>query len=153
MRWDVPDPEDVDLFWPEAVHELHSYGRRPTRAIRQLDVFVGVVRRELPLIRQPVLVMHGGRDRVIDPRNAADIARGLVCSAHVERHMYPRSGHGMSVDVDRDDINRRVLEWFDRFVPNPAATPDAVTGADGANPKQARKATNARPRRRTTKAT
>src|SRR5258706_15649550 len=98
VRWDMPG-DDVDLYWPEAVHELYSYGRRPTSAIQQLDTFVGVVRRELPLIRQPVLVLHGGGDRVIDPRNAADIERGLVCSALVERHTYPRSGHGMSVDV------------------------------------------------------
>jgi carboxylesterase len=127
VRWDTSDPEDVDLWWPEAVDELYSYGRRPTRAIRQLDVFTGVVRRELALIRQPVLVMHGGRDRVIDPRNSADIERGLVCSAAVERHVYPRSGHGMSVDVDREEINQRVLEWFDRFVPVPTATSAAAT--------------------------
>jgi carboxylesterase len=125
VRWDVPEADDVDLFWPDAVHELHSYGRRPTRAIRQLDVFVGVVRRELALVRQPVLVMHGGRDRVIDPRNAADIERGLVCSAAVERHMYARSGHGMSVDVDREDINQRVLAWFERFAPATAHTTPA----------------------------
>lgn len=123
VRWDTPDPEDVDLWWPEAVHELHSYGRRPTRAIRQLDLFTRHVHGELALVRQPVLVLHGGRDRVIDPRNSVDIERGLVCSAHVERHLYPRSGHGMSVDVDRDDINAGVLRWFDRFVPPPAATP------------------------------
>jgi carboxylesterase len=121
VRWDMPG-DDIDLFWPEAVNELYSYGRRPTRAIRQLDLFVGTVRRELPLVRQPVLVMHGGRDRVIDPRNAADVERGLVCSSAVERHMYPRSGHGMSVDVDREDINHRVLRWFERFAPLPAAT-------------------------------
>lgn len=121
VRWDIVRG-DIDLYWPEAVHELYSYGRRPTSAIQQLNAFVGVVRRELALVRQPVLVLHGGRDQVIDPRNAADIERGLVCSALVERHTYPRSGHGMSVDVDRDDINRRVLEWFDRFVPPTATT-------------------------------
>jgi carboxylesterase len=124
VRWDMPG-HDVDLFWPDAVHELYSYGRRPTRAIRQLDVFVGVVRRELVVVRQPVLVMHGGRDRTIDPRNAADIERGLVCSAMVERHLYPRSGHGMSVDVDRDEVNARVLQWFDRFVPERETTAKA----------------------------
>jgi carboxylesterase len=125
VRWSMAG-DDVDLFWPDAVHELYSYGRRPMRAIHQLNLFVGVVRRELPLVRQPVLVLHGGRDRTIDPRNAADIERGLVCSAEVERHTYTRSGHGMSVDVDREDINARVLAWFDRFVPPAAATGDAA---------------------------
>jgi carboxylesterase len=141
VRWDVPG-DDVDLFWPEAVEELHSYGRRPTRAIRQLDLFCAAVRRELAVIRQPVLVMHGGRDRVIDPRNAADIERGLLCSARVERHMYLRSGHGMSVDVDREDINRRVLEWFDRFVPAPAAT------ATTTSPRRTRRAAGTTTRKR-----
>jgi esterase/lipase len=122
VRWDTPGIEDVDLYWPEAVHELHSYGRRPTRAIRQLDLFVHAVHRELALVRAPVLVLHGGRDRTIDPRNAAAIEKGLVCSARVERHMYPRSGHGMSVDVDREDLNSRILQWFEQFVPAQAET-------------------------------
>jgi alpha-beta hydrolase superfamily lysophospholipase len=100
------------------------------------------VRRELVLIRQPVLVLHGGRDRTIDPGNAADIERGLACSAAVERHMYPRSGHGMSVDVDREDINARVLQWFDRFVPPPAATAEPATRAAAAKPRR-RKAQSA----------
>lgn len=121
LRWQFPG-DDVDLFWPNAVEELHSYGRRPTRAIHQLSVFLGTVRRELALVRQPVLVLHGGRDRTIDPRNAEEISRGLVCSLAVERHVYPRSGHGMSVDVDREDINARVLAWFERFVPAATAT-------------------------------
>lgn len=143
VRWDTPDPGDVDLWWPEAVDELSSYGRRPTRAIRQLDLFTAAVRRELPLIRQPVLVLHGGRDRVIDPRNSADIAAGLVCSAHVERQIYPRSGHGMSVDVDRDEVNQRVLQWFDRFVPPPAAT----TAASAATTPTAKRKPPARGRK------
>lgn len=137
VRWDMPG-DDVDLFWPDAVHELHSYGRRPTRAIHQLNVFVGVVRRELALVRQPVLVMHGGGDRVIDPRNAADIERGLVCSPQVERDMYPRSGHGMSVDVDREDINSRVLAWFERFVPATAVTQPAAAAPARRRPRRAR---------------
>jgi len=147
VRWDVPG-DDVDLFWPEAVHELHSYGRRPTRAIRQLDLFTGVVRRELALVRQPVLVLHGGRDQVIDPRNAVDIERGLVCSAAVERHTYLRSGHGMSVDVDREEINARVLAWFDRFVPPPAASGQPAAAARAPRKRRAAAASTGTPARR-----
>jgi hypothetical protein len=73
------------------------------------------VRDELVSVRAPVLICHGERDRVIDPANAIEIERRLLCSAAVERRMLPRSGHGISVDVDRDDVNRLVLDWFDRF--------------------------------------
>jgi hypothetical protein len=38
----------------------------------------------------------------------------------VSRVLYPRSGHGMSVDIDRDAINATVLDWFDRHSRLPA---------------------------------
>lgn len=114
QRWHVTDPDDVDLFWPEAVAELHSYGRRSTHSIHELTRLLRHVRGELAMVRQPVLLLHGGRDRTVDPRNAADIARGLVCSREVEVGMYPRSGHAMSVDVDRDELNPRIAAWFER---------------------------------------
>lgn len=115
-RWHVPR-RSSDLYWPAGVEEVHSYGRRSTRAIVELFRLMRLVRWELPMVRQPVLILHGARDRVVDPRNASDIARRLVCAAYVERHVYPRSGHTISIDIDRDDVNRRVLAWFDGAVP------------------------------------
>jgi carboxylesterase len=120
-RWHVPDPNDVDLYWPEAVEELYSYGRRSLGSLHELTRLLARVRSELPMIRQPVLVLHGGGDRSVDPANRADITRRLTCSVAVESEVYPRSGHALSVDVDREAINQRVLAWFDRFVP--AGTP------------------------------
>jgi carboxylesterase len=114
QRWHAPDPTDIDLFRPEAAEELHSYGRRSTRSIHELTRLLARVRAELPMVRQPVLVLQGGRDRTVDPRNAGDIARGLVCSREVEVGLYPRSGHAMSVDVDREEIERRISDWFER---------------------------------------
>jgi carboxylesterase len=114
QRWHTPDPDDVDLFLPEAVEELHSYGRRSTRSIHELIRLLHTVRGELAMVRQPVLVLHGERDRTVNPRNATDIARGLVCSREVEVGVYPRSGHAMSVDVDRDELNPRIAAWFER---------------------------------------
>lgn len=114
MRWHVVGG-DVDLYQPEAIEELHSYGMRSTRAIHEFMRLLAHVRDELARVRAPVLLLHGERDRTVDPANAADIERRLVCSAAVERHRYPRSGHALSVDVDRDDVNARVLAWFERF--------------------------------------
>ena len=113
-RWYQPG-SDVDLWNRDAVEELYSYGRRPTRAIDELRKLCAVVRDELPQVRCPVLVVHGRRDRTIAPDNAEEIAARLVCSRAVARYFFPRSGHGLSVDVDRDAINALVLSWFDRF--------------------------------------
>jgi carboxylesterase len=114
VRWDRPSG-DVDLYRLEGIEELWSYGRRSTSSIHEFVRMLAHVRDELVSVRAPVLICHGERDRVIDPANAIEIERRLLCSAAVERRMLPRSGHGISVDVDRDDVNRLVLDWFDRF--------------------------------------
>jgi carboxylesterase len=112
VRWHVAG-DDVDLYEPAAIEELYSYGRRPMRSIQQFLALIAEVRDRLAEVRAPVLVMHGGRDRTIHPDNAREIEKRLVCSAEVERLVFPRSGHGMSVDVDREQINDAVLRWFD----------------------------------------
>ena len=120
VRWHTPS-SDVDLWDEAAVEELHSYGVRSMSSINELRRLVGTVRNELAQVRAPVLVLHGARDRLIAPACAAEISRRLVSSEAVDLHVYPRSGHAMSIDVDRDDINERVTAWFERWVPSAEA--------------------------------
>ena len=120
VRWHTPS-SDVDLWDQTAVEELYSYGLRSTTSILELKRLIATVRDELAQVRAPVIVLHGARDRTIDPACATEVARRLICSPAVDLHVYPRSGHAVSVDVDRDDINRRVTEWFERHVPAPEA--------------------------------
>jgi carboxylesterase len=115
-RWHYPR-SDTDLYLPDAVEELHSYGKRSMSAIAELFDLLDHASDELAMVRAPVFIAHGARDSVVDPRNAGDIAKRLVSSAEVNTRIYERSGHALSVDVDRDEINRAVLAWFDRFVP------------------------------------
>jgi carboxylesterase len=112
MRWHRPG-NDIDLYDLEAIDELYSHGLRPMRAIHEFTSLLKEVREELAAIRAPVLVLHGGRDRTIAPANATEIEQRLVCSSDVRRRSFPRSGHGMSVDIDRDEINAAILDWFD----------------------------------------
>jgi carboxylesterase len=141
VRWERPGG-DVDLYRLEGIEELWSYGRRSTRSIHEFARLLAHVRDELVSVRAPVLICHGERDRVIDPANAAEIERRLLCSAAVERRMLPRSGHGISVDVDRDDVNRLVVDWFGSFSSSgrdgrPTETTEApVPQAPGSTPPQ-----------------
>ena len=48
----------------------------------------------------------------------------LVGSEAVQLELLPRSGHAISVDVDRDTVNAGVLHWFERFATT--ARPAAV---------------------------
>ncbi len=128
MRWHRPG-DDIDLYDLEAIEELYSHGLRPMSAIHEFTNLLREVRAELAAVRAPVLVLHGGRDRTIAPANAVEIERRLVCSRQVMRRCFPRSGHGMSVDVDRDQINAAVLQWFDSHSRLSAGAPEAAQAA------------------------
>jgi carboxylesterase len=114
IRWERPE-DDVDLYRLEGASELWSYRRRSLGSIHEFTRLLARVRDELASVRAPVLLLHGERDRVIDPANSAEIERRLLCSRAVERRTFPRSGHGLSVDIDRDQVDRLIAAWFDRF--------------------------------------
>lgn len=122
VRWHQAS-DDIDLYDPAGIDELHSHGRRPMSSIHEFTRLISHVRDELAAVRAPVLVIHGGRDRTIHPGNAVEIERRLVCSTDVSHLSFPRSGHGMSVDVDRQQINAAVLSWFDAHTRLPAPQP------------------------------
>jgi carboxylesterase len=114
VRWQVPSGA-VDLYNKEALGDLISYRRRPTVAILELVRLGQMVHRELAAIRPPLLVMHGGRDGVVPPATAdAIVAR--VSSTVRALQRFERSGHGMSVDVDRSEVAAAAGAWFERFL-------------------------------------
>jgi carboxylesterase len=114
VRWDIPSGE-VDLYNPEAVHELYSYARRPTRAIAELARLGQLVGNELAAVFRPILVLQGGRDSVVDPSNASQIIGGVSSEVRGYR-LFLRSGHGLSVDVDREEVVKLGGDWLERYV-------------------------------------
>jgi carboxylesterase len=111
VRWQVPDG-DCDLGDPDRLLALHSYARRPTVALQSLMHFLSVLERELPQVRQPVLVVHGRRDRTVPVENAPFIF-GRLGSPDRTLLWLERSGHAVSVDLEREDLNELVLKWLD----------------------------------------
>lgn len=115
VRWDTPSGE-VDLYDPEAVHELYSYGSRPTQGIAELARLGHLVGAELAAVFRPILVLQGGRDSVVDPSNAGEIIGGVSSEIRSYR-LFLRSGHGLSVDVDRAEVATLAGDWLERYVP------------------------------------
>ena len=127
IRWEVPSGE-VDLYQAEGISELHSYSRRPTAAILELVRLGKQVRHELAAVVQPLLVLQGGRDSVVDPANADQILALAGSSVRALRR-FERSGHGMSVDIDRLEVAEEAGRWLDRYIgsggpPGLALSPD-----------------------------
>jgi carboxylesterase len=113
-RWHYTDSSRVDLWDAPAVALLRSYTKRSMASHWELLKLMRAVRASLPSIRVPALVMHGRRDQTVPPINASLIGRAIGDNATVR--YFERSGHAMSVDVDKDEIFGLVTEHFENAV-------------------------------------
>lgn len=111
VRWQVPDGT-CDLGDPDRLSALHSYARRPTVALDSLMRFLDVLEQELPSVQAPALVVHGRRDRTVPVENAPFIVDHLGSSDRTLVWL-ERSGHAVSVDLQREELNALVLRWLE----------------------------------------
>jgi carboxylesterase len=112
IKWHYPDRSSVDLWDKEGAKLLRSYNRRAMKSHIDLINLYRAAMREAPGIRVPALVMHGNRDGLVAPANARVIADAIGPSAVVR--YFERSGHGMSVDVDHQEIFELTTDFFAR---------------------------------------
>lgn len=71
----------------------------------------------------PVLIMHGTADWRVQPESSLKIALEL------QKHKVPYrlmmiEGEDHGLTGNRDELERQVMEWFDRFLKNKAPLPD-----------------------------
>jgi carboxylesterase len=110
IKWHYPDRSSVDLWDKEGAKLLRSYNRRAMKSHIDLVRLYREALREADQIRVPALILHGKRDGTVPHSNAELIAGAIGPNASVR--YFDRSGHGMTVDVDRDEIFRLVTEFF-----------------------------------------
>ncbi|MGW7516776.1 alpha/beta hydrolase [Streptomyces sp. NPDC054796] len=80
-----------------------GYERMPTHAAYSLRDFFRVVRRELPQVTQPLLVLHSRTDHVVPPSDSALIL-GSVSSTDVTETVLERSYHVATLDHDAERV-------------------------------------------------
>jgi len=91
----------------------HAYGRTPLRALASLAKLWGTVRRDLPKVTQPVLVLHSAVDHVVEPENSA-IVLAEVSSTDVTEVVLDNSHHVATLDHDAPVIFARSVEFIRR---------------------------------------
>lgn len=89
-RWDGPGPHASDAHSP-----ISYAGRRTT----------------------PLLILHGADDERVPVSQATAFHRAMTGQrTPLEMVTYPREPHGIRERRHQIDLQRRVLEWFDRYV-------------------------------------
>ncbi len=104
-RWPSPASDMVEISAATT-----CYDPVPVRAVAELITGIGRVRARLGEITCPVLVAHAVSDRLVPVAYARDLARrigGPVTTLFLEG-----SGHGITVDVRRQDVAQASLAFL-----------------------------------------
>jgi carboxylesterase len=110
--WRIPFARLIAPFKPYTVKglaNLHDaaalaahadYARFPTRAVAEMYTLIRHVRRELPEVKVPLLLIHARHDRVV-ALPGADTIWQRVGSTEKERIVLERGGHIITEDYDK----------------------------------------------------
>lgn len=116
FKWLTPyvaEPyQPPDTEWAPYYRPL--YDRVSTHAVHEILKLSAVVRRALPRVRAPALLLHGALDETVPPANLDWLAGAL--GGPVERHLFPRSGHELPVGDERLEVWARVSGFLDRHL-------------------------------------
>jgi len=99
-----------DMADPDA--EESAYDRLPVAAVRSMGEGLAQLRPRLGDVRCPVLILTSREDHVV-PTVSSDVLAGAV-SGPVERHWLERSHHVATLDLDREEVERRVVDFARR---------------------------------------
>ncbi len=107
----VSKSEDSDLTDPEADRRLWSYKQYPTFAAHELLKLLHRVRRLLPRVTCPLLIIHSTLDQTIHPASARRTYR-RVGSTDKELVTLHNSGHCITVDSEWQTVAERTYAFM-----------------------------------------
>jgi carboxylesterase len=101
-----------DIMEPGVVEP--AYERAPTAGAHEMVKLLGVTRRDLGLIAQPLLVMRSTYDHVV-PHECAPFVLEHTASTDKEVVVFERSAHVVTMDYDRDGVVDSAWKFIQRL--------------------------------------
>ncbi len=103
----------LDFDDPAVIQQLRASIRIPTGAIYEIVRLAQRVRRDLPQIKVPALVLQGRRDETVLPISAEQVLAGLG-STDKQLRWFERSGHLLPNDVEQATVRAAIAEWLEK---------------------------------------
>ena len=108
----LPKPPPLDFHDRQAAKDHLTYSVFPTQGVIEVDRLLDQMRRALPQITIPVLVIHSHQDRGVPLDNAESIIKSLE-SAKVESLFIERSGHVILLEPERDRAAETIVNFIE----------------------------------------
>lgn len=101
----VLDPEGRKQY------RANSIARMPAHGVFETQKLKWIVEKDLSKITQPLLLIHGQKDHLADPKGLFEI-KVKVSSALVDIVMLKNSAHVLTVDYEKKEAAQRVADFF-----------------------------------------
>jgi carboxylesterase len=102
---------DDDLGDPQAVERGWSYDELPLWGASEVYLLQQKMRRALPQIHQPILIVQGRRDAHLHPRAAEEVYE-TVASTDRTLVWLEHSGHNLLIDGERESLWALSYDWM-----------------------------------------
>jgi len=110
----LPKARGPDISDPAVRAASRSYKAMPLAGVIELLRLQSVVRRELPRVTQPALLLQGRHDHNVPFDNLA-LLRTSLGSRDVEVRVLERSWHVVTLDVERDVVASLAGDFLERI--------------------------------------
>ncbi|MBC2375432.1 alpha/beta fold hydrolase [Listeria welshimeri] len=98
---------------PEQIEdEMIAYKDAPMNTIAKLKDEINGVVAEIDMIYAPIMVVQGEKDDMVDV-SGAQLIYDTVESTKKELHWFKESGHVITLDKERKDVNQAILTFLD----------------------------------------
>lgn len=109
LKQSVADPEG------RARYEEMSLPAIPARAVFELADLQRELLKNIHLVSNPILMLHALADCVA-PVSNVELVRNLVASDIVEVALFHNSRHVITMDSEKDEVAKTVVDFFKKFV-------------------------------------
>jgi len=113
----IPYSEKGKSDWqdPEAIESHFSYARYPTKAILQLNNLLEAMRKSLPEVTIPALLIHAVKDTGVIPENMDLIYKNLgTPQENKKKILLENSGHVVTRDMEKELVFKSIHEFIQR---------------------------------------
>lgn len=102
-------------FDKESWKDHISYPQNPVRSVGELDQLLGEMRKALPRVDVPVLLIHSKNDRYVQPENMEWIYNDLKNTSDKTKLYVTESGHVVTRDAARIQVFEATVEFIQRI--------------------------------------
>jgi carboxylesterase len=112
----------IDFSDPQVIAAIKRMIRIPVSAIDELVHLTDMERKQLGLVRSPLMIIHSKRDQTVNPACADELFRLATAAEPKSLHWLERSDHVITTEPEKEEVFRLSVAFINAIAPGSAKT-------------------------------